>query len=120
MRAPLRCELWKSPEATLARGMEAGFLLVHTVAKESHWWRHVLKCRDCGQLYVYEFTEEIDWADGEDPQFATWVPVETDAELAAARAAPPGGLARFVPRLCKDWPKGKARPTLRRVTAAAP
>lgn len=117
MRAPLRCALWRAPETTVAKGLKAQFHLLETVAEESHWWRYVLRCRDCGQLYVYEFTEEIDWADGDDPQSATWVPVETDAELASAREAPPGGLASFVPRLSRDRPKGHARPTLHWVTA---
>ena len=106
------CALWKDPEATVARGLQAQFELLETFGKESHWWRYLLKCRDCGQLYVYDFHETVDWEGGEDPQFVTWVPVATDDEIAAVKAAPPGLLGGFTPRLCRDWPKGQDRPAL--------
>ena len=106
------CALWKDPEATVARGLQAQFELLETFARDSHWWRYLLKCRDCGQLYVMDFHETVDWEGGEDPQFTTWVPVATDDEIAAAKAAPPGALGSFTPRLCKDWPKGQDRPSL--------
>jgi hypothetical protein len=61
---------------------------------------------------VYEFYEEIDWEGGDDPQMVTWVPVETDDEIEAVKAAIPGGMVQFCPRLCKAWPKGQAKPTL--------
>lgn len=118
MKVPTQCALWKDPDATVAKGLRSQFALLDTVVKESHWWRYLLKCRGCGQLYVYEFTEEIDWADGDDPQFVTWVPVENEAEIAAVTRAPRGGLGGFVPRLCKDWLKGQPAPALRWVTAA--
>jgi hypothetical protein len=112
MRSPTQCELWTQPERVLAGGLASGFELLDTFEKDSHWWRYLLKCRGCGQRYVYEFYEEVDWADGEDPQYVTWVPVETDDDIAAVKAAAPGVLGAFVPRLCKDWPKGAAHATL--------
>jgi hypothetical protein len=106
MKTPTGCALWKEPERVVAGGLQSGFKLLETFVHESHWWRYLLKCRECGQLYVYEFYEEVDWVDGEDPQFTYWVPVETETEIASLRTAPAGGLAAFAPRLCKDWPKG--------------
>jgi hypothetical protein len=105
--------LWKDPEATCAKGLAAQFDLLDTFGDESHWNRYLLKCKCCGHRYVYEFYEEIDWENGEDPQMSIWVPVETDDEIGTAKATVPGGLVRFSPRLCKDWPKGQARPSLR-------
>ncbi len=35
-------------------------------ADESHFQRYLLKCRECGQLYFFEFLEEIDWSHGKD------------------------------------------------------
>lgn len=119
MKVPTNCRLWTDPARVVADGLQARFELLRTFVKESHWWRYLLKCRECGQLYVYEFYEEIDWADGEDPQYVTWVPVETDDDIAAVTAAPAGVLGSFVPRLCKDWPKGAAAAKLHWVRAAA-
>jgi hypothetical protein len=39
----------------------------------------ILACGRCTQQFVSIFTETIDWADGEDPQYWTLLPI-TDAE----------------------------------------
>lgn len=54
---------------------------IQTFEDTSHWWRHLLKCEDCGQLYFHEFYEEVDWQDGDDPQFWTFIPVYTDQDV---------------------------------------
>lgn len=114
-----QCELWTEPEATVAKGLRPVFELIETYAKESHWWRYLLKCRECGQLYVFDFYEEIDWEGGQDPQFTTWVPVSGDLEIENVLRSAPGQLTAFVPRLCKDWPKGEPKAKLYWVIEAA-
>lgn len=106
------CVLWREPEATVSKPMADQFGLRKTFAKQSHWWRYLLECRCCGQLYGFEFYEEVDWEGGQDPQYSTWVPLSSDAEIEALKASAPGQLAEFVPRLCKDWPKGQEKPKL--------
>ena len=61
----------------------------------------------------YEFYEEIDWDDGDDPQYSTYVPVETDAEIETLKVTTVFGLLDFSPRLHKDYPKGAKGPTAR-------
>ena len=117
---PRHCTLWTDPEATVARGLKAQFERLETFVEESHWWRYLLKCRECGQRYVYEFREEVDWADGDDPQYVTWVPVETEQEIRALRSAPPDDLRLYTPCLCKDRPKGARTPHLYWVTSKRP
>ena len=112
------CILWKAPDATVAKGLPAQFALLKTFVKQSHWWRYLLECRCCGQRYVFEFYEEVDWEGGKDPQFTTWVPVGTDDAVAAVQAAAPGQLGGFIPRLCKDWPKDQETARLYWVTGA--
>lgn len=56
-------------------------LVIDTYEEDSHLIRRLEKCRKCGQLYFYEFYEEIDWTAGNDPQYRTWIPVE-DVESA--------------------------------------
>jgi hypothetical protein len=103
------CRVWRNPEAVVVKPLAEGFELLDTFVKESHWWRYLLQCRDCGQRYFYEFYEEVDWVDGDDPQFCTWVPVETDEEVARLKTAGQLGLRTFRPHLCNDHPKGEAR-----------
>jgi hypothetical protein len=107
---PTRCALWKRPEQVAGGPLKTHFELLETFVKESHWWRYLLRCRECGQRYFFEFYEEIDWVGGDDPQFSTWIPVSTEDEIEAARAAPAGALGGFVPRLCKDWPRDAEEP----------
>jgi hypothetical protein len=116
MKPPTQCALRRDPEATLARPLKQQFALLCSFLEESHWWRHLLQCRACGQRSVCECHEEVDRADGDDPQSVTLVPAETRAGIDAVCAAPQGCLGGVVPRLGKDRPKGAARHRVRRVT----
>jgi hypothetical protein len=70
----------KNPFSNVKCPMHEAFELDETFGKDSHWWRYLLKCRDCGQLYFFEFLEQVDFDDGEDPQWSTWIPVATENE----------------------------------------
>jgi hypothetical protein len=76
---------------------------------ESHLIRMLLRCPRCGQLYFYEFYEEIDWADSEDPQWRTLVPVADQASAEALDRLSPGAL-RAYPAIRMDYPKAAAAP----------
>jgi len=112
MKEPTQCALWSKPERVNGPTRER-FELVRTFADESHLLRYLLKCRECGQLYFFEFYEEVDWVDGDDPQYSTYIPVETDAEIETLKAVTHLGLLQFTPRLQQDYPKGARGPTLR-------
>lgn len=79
-------------------------------ADESHYAVRVLKCRQCGQQFVSVFTEMIDWADGDDPQYWRMLPItaEEAAGLAGAIGTDTviGGGRRSLRRDCpKDGPE---------------
>lgn len=116
MAEPTGCILWNQPEVVAAGVLADHFVLIKELQKESHFWRYVLECRECGHLYFYEIFEEIDWRDGNDPQFCTWIPVRTDREIATLQATRPMELREFRPCLVKDWPRDAARPRLRWLT----
>jgi hypothetical protein len=84
--------------------MSLHFERLETYAEESHWWRYLLRCRECGQLYFFEFDEDIDWDDGNDPQYSIYVPVESDEQIAMLKESSPHQLLRFFPRLQKVSP----------------
>ena len=111
MRNPTQCVLWDKPER-FKGPLKDQFERLETLVDESHWIRHILKCRECGQRYFYEFYEVIDWVDGEDPQYRTLVPFDTEEELEALRASNHMTLLEFSPRLQRDWPKGVDAPTV--------
>ncbi len=109
LKEPAQCILWKEPERIVGK-FAALFECLETFEDESHLNRCLLKCRECGQLYFYEFYEEIDWSDGDDPQYRTYIPVETPAEIELLRKSSPLELMRFTPRLMRDFPRGGKAP----------
>jgi len=60
---------------------EARGALTHRVdlIDESHFHVMLLACPECAQRFVSVFTETVDWADGDDPQYWTLLPI-TEAE----------------------------------------
>lgn len=83
---------------------------------ESHFMRSLLQCKECGQLYFYEFTEEIDWEEGNDPQYRALIPVDSEEEAEEISALPPAELIQVFPRLHIDWPSSAGAPEARWVT----
>lgn len=77
---------------------------------EPHYRVALLSCPACGQTFLSVFTETVDWADGEDPQYWITLPLTavehaglagtrpTDAQIAALG---PGRRS-----LHRDYPKG--------------
>ena len=106
---PEDCILWEHPELLLDAGQYLLFEEVeeYRVQNDSHLSRRLLKCRECGQLYFYEFYEEIDWDDGDDSQWQTYVPVKTEEEIEILKATGQTSLMKHSPRLQLDWPKGQ-------------
>ncbi|WP_155258113.1 hypothetical protein [Bradyrhizobium japonicum] len=112
MKSPTRCALWRNPN--LVTGIQADrFERIDTFVDDSHLMRHLLRCRECGQRYFFEFYEEIDYEDGNDSQYATYIPIETDAEIEMLKRASSMELLQFFPRLQRDFPKNSQRPTAR-------
>ncbi len=45
---------------------------------ESHFSVRILACQHCTQRFLSVFEEEIDWVDGDDPQYWTLLPLTAD------------------------------------------
>src|SRR5580704_11891245 len=82
--------------------MKERFELVETYADESHLRRYLLKCRECAQLYFFEFYEWIDWEHGNDPQYSKYIPVTTVDDAQMLRKASQAELLLFSPSLNID------------------
>ena len=77
---------------------------------ESHFLVSLRHCRDCGQPFVWIFTEEVDLVGGNDPQFRMIVPVNPDEARALADSGDGpdlggiGALGEGRRFLAIDWP----------------
>lgn len=111
---PVQCHLWQKEQVTSEDiQLSSHFELRDTFEEDSHLVRRLLRCKDCGQLYFYEFYEWIDWVAGNDPQYSTFLPVESEEEARKLAKKAPSELLQFYPRLQKDWPADAERPTIR-------
>jgi hypothetical protein len=84
--------------------------LLHTYEDESHLMRHLMKCNACGQLYFHEFYEIVDWKDGNDAQYSTWIPIEDVESADWLNKMSPLELLRFA-GLRIDFPSDAKKPS---------
>lgn len=109
---PTRCHLWRKPKLVPEDLAGEHFDIVETYADNDHFSRRLVKCKRCGQLYFREFYEEIDWRDGNDPQYTTFIPVEAQAQIEAIKQLSRFELMEVLPQLRKDFPKEADKPTV--------
>lgn len=84
-----------------------GFLKRKAVYMDDiHLIRALMECSLCGQKYYYEFLEEVDWENGNDAQYRTYIPIEGDAAtIEALNQMSSTQLLALTPRLQDDWGK---------------
>jgi len=84
----------------------------HDLIDESHFHVMTMKCPACSQVFVSVFTETVDFADGEDPQY--WITLPLTAAEAEDLAKQGDGLTEAAlnalgpgrKSLAHDFPKG--------------
>ncbi len=107
---PRQCLYWREP-ARVQGALKERFELVTGYDDESHLRRYLLKCRECGQLYFFEFYEQIDWEKGNDPQYTKFIPVSNVEQGAELARLSPAGLLAVTPRLSIDFDEDADTPT---------
>lgn len=110
LQKPTQCHLWNKTELT-DEDFNDTFDVVRTYSEDSHFSRRLVKCKHCEQLYLKEFYEEIDWVDGDDPQYITYIPVKDEREAEVLNLANLWKIQTFIPKLNRDWPKGELKRT---------
>lgn len=75
VKDPIQCQLWSMEKIT---GDDLDFTHVQTYVDTSHFSRSLLRCKECGQLYYSEFYEIVDWENGNDDIYSTYIPIEYD------------------------------------------
>ena len=104
---PLECILWRSPERL--ENIQKVLDTIEIYMDDSHHMRRLVKCRECGQLYFYEFLEFVDYQDGEDPQYRTYIPVASAGDAVLLSSLPHWELVTYAPAIHANWPKGQDR-----------
>ena len=104
MKKTLTCHFLKSTptESDIVPATDQ-FDEIKTLVDESHLIRRILKCKKCGQIFFYEFYEEIDWIEGKDPQYRTFIPVDTIEEAQELNKKSEMELLGVFPRLQSDF-----------------
>lgn len=93
----------------------AGLGSVAGLVDESHLIVTILACKECLQRFLSAFEEEVDWVDGDDPQYWTLLPLTNDeaASLLPPAAAPTttelNALGSGRRSLRRDYPKGDVK-----------
>lgn len=111
MSIPIQCQLWQ--KENLTKEDLHDFEVMRTYVDESHFMRYLLKCKECGQLYFYEFYETIDWENGNDPQYKTFIPVDSEDEAKKRSEASLFDIFEFSPCIRSDWPSDIVEPRVR-------
>lgn len=107
------CELCWPPSAEAAWECRRALTCESDLIDESHFRVMVLACPACTQQFVSVFTETIDWADGEDPQYWAILPITRPeaASLAERRGSVTetdlNALGPSRRCLLRDYPKGE-------------
>lgn len=104
-----KCHLWTS-SGVKADDLKNSLKVIKTYSEDSHLMRHLKQCQQCGQLFFYEFYETIDWTDGNDPQYRTWIPVDDEPTAEQLSQLSPLEIQQFR-RIIIDWPKDLPEPS---------
>ncbi|MDD4062743.1 MAG: hypothetical protein PHV25_03200 [Candidatus Pacebacteria bacterium] len=111
---PKQCHLWRKEDLNNSDLRLNNFEELTVFTNSSHLTRKLLKCKDCGQLYFYEFYEEIDFIGGNDPQYQTFIPVETEEKAKEISKEDLLEIHNHSPRILIDFPEEAEKPLLPR------
>lgn len=100
---PEKCHLWTKDWIKSDDFYQ--LVLVERYLDDDHHKRQLMRCPDCGQHYYKEFFETIDWVNGNDPQYRTYVPiVPTTETIDLLNSLDSTKLNTLVPILVDLWP----------------
>jgi hypothetical protein len=96
------CHLWQQA-AAISQDELLKLEDVETFVDESHLIRRIKRCPACGQLFFYQFREDIDWEKGEDPNWRILIPVKTREEAVTLNDENEFAVLTRRPRIQWSW-----------------
>lgn len=106
---PSQCHLWNKENLNDNDLDISNFKVIRKIKESSHFDRSILQCQDCGQLYFYEFKEVVDWVDGNDDMYSTYIPISHSFKANDINNKSAFELLDVSPQLRWDSIKGKSR-----------
>jgi hypothetical protein len=70
---------------------------------DEHLKRKLMRYTPTGELYFYGFNENIDYANSNDPQHRTYIPVKSEEEADKINLLDVFHILTLSPRLVDDW-----------------
>ncbi len=112
------CHVCWPTDAEAAHAASRGLKTVAQLIDESHYHVTIRACHQCGQAFLAVFTETIDWTEGEDPQYWTLLPIQSEeardliSQGETVSEAAINSLGKGRRCLQHDYPKGKPPRTI--------
>lgn len=78
MIEPTQCHLWTEEQSLTPHGLDHNFDLIERHYDSSHLMYALMSCKLCGQKYFYEYKDEVDYENGNDPYYLTYIPIGSD------------------------------------------
>lgn len=110
LKEPTQCHLWQK-ENISTDDMAFETVQTYDCDDDDHLKRKLLKCKQCGQLYFYEFYEVIDYEKGNDPQYRTFIPVDSEIIAKEMSKKSPIDILYYYPRIQSDFPEDAKKRT---------
>lgn len=104
---PVQCHLW-SKDRFVNEDLDC-LAFVREYFDAPHLSRLLSRCEVCGQLYFGEFYEVVDWYHGDDKQYVTLIPVESESEADEISELTPFELLVIQPSIRYDSHDSKGR-----------
>lgn len=99
-KEPVQCHLWTKKNLV---SEDLRFENVRTFFEDNHLERSIIRCKNCRQLYYFEFYEVVDWEKGNDKMYCTYVPIDADENLITdLNSRLPIGLLAVTPQIHWD------------------
>ncbi len=113
LEKPEKCHLWQKDDLLEQDLNPRTFKEISVFIDDSHFKRKLLECKDCGQLYFYQFTESIDYIGGNDPQHGIFIPVKSREDADRISKLNSMEIYLYQPRLLSDFPEDADKPIVK-------
>lgn len=87
------------------------FESIKVYSEDDHFMRRLIKYKPTEELFFYEFNEEVDYVNGNDPQYRTYILVKDEQEADEINKLDFLQILKITPRLIDDWRADDTRTT---------
>ncbi len=89
----------------------SNFENIKIYSDDDHLKRRLMRYKPTGEVFFYEFKEDIDYVNGNDPQYRTYIPVKNEEQADEINKLDILQIHTIAPRLIDDWHADDTRVT---------